>query len=60
MAKALAAFFFGSADRMTRFDMSEFGTAYDVQRLVGGVPGGSAVPAAAGRSAGGARRPRGC
>lgn len=39
MARTLAEFFFSSADRMTRFDMSEFATAIDVQRLVGGVLG---------------------
>ncbi|MDB5294153.1 MAG: ATP-dependent Clp protease ATP-binding subunit, partial [Phycisphaerales bacterium] len=52
MAKALAAFFFGSADRMARFDMSEFGTAYDVQRLVGGVPGGAAATLGGGSATG--------
>jgi ATP-dependent Clp protease ATP-binding subunit ClpA len=39
-AKALAEFLFGSRDRMTRFDMSEFGDPLSVQRLVG-LGGGS-------------------
>ncbi len=38
-AKALAEFLFGSRDRLTRFDMSEFGDPIGVQRLVGGVFG---------------------
>jgi ATP-dependent Clp protease ATP-binding subunit ClpA len=39
-AKALAEFLFGSRDRLTRFDMSEFGDPLSVQRLVG-LGGGS-------------------
>jgi ATP-dependent Clp protease ATP-binding subunit ClpA len=39
MAKALAEFLFGSRQRLTRFDMSEFGDPVSVQRLVGGVFG---------------------
>jgi ATP-dependent Clp protease ATP-binding subunit ClpA len=39
MAKALAEFLFATRDRLTRFDMSEFGDAVAVQRLVGGVFG---------------------
>jgi ATP-dependent Clp protease ATP-binding subunit ClpA len=35
LAKILAAFMFGSRDKMTRFDMSEFSNPYDVQRLIG-------------------------
>jgi ATP-dependent Clp protease ATP-binding subunit ClpA len=35
MAKALAEFLFGSRDRLTRFDMSEYGDSLSVQRLVG-------------------------
>lgn len=35
LAKVLAQFMFGSRDRMTRFDMSEFSTPPDVQRLIG-------------------------
>jgi ATP-dependent Clp protease ATP-binding subunit ClpA len=34
-AKALAEFFFGSASRLTRFDMSEYGDSISVQRLIG-------------------------
>src|SRR5204862_4852224 len=41
MAKALAEFLFGSRDRLTRFDMSEYGDPAAVQRLVGGAFGGS-------------------
>lgn len=36
MAKALAEFLFGDRDRLTRFDMSEFGDEPAVQRLIGG------------------------
>lgn len=36
MAKALAEFFFGDANRLTRFDMSEFASPAAVERLVGG------------------------
>lgn len=39
MAKALAEFLFGSKDRLTRFDMSEFADAVSVRRLVGGAFG---------------------
>lgn len=35
MAKALAEYLFGSRERMTRFDMSEYGDPISVQRLVG-------------------------
>src|SRR5437764_7559222 len=35
MAKALAEFLFGSPQRLTRFDMSEYGDPVAVQRLVG-------------------------
>src|SRR5262249_22538611 len=35
MAKALAEFCFGSRDRLTRFDMSEFADPVAAQRLVG-------------------------
>ncbi|MFO0798410.1 MAG: AAA family ATPase [Gemmataceae bacterium] len=35
MAKALAEFLFGSADRLTRFDMSEYADSVAVRRLVG-------------------------
>jgi ATP-dependent Clp protease ATP-binding subunit ClpC len=39
MAKAVAEFLFGSKDRLTRFDMSEFSDPIAVRRLVGGVFG---------------------
>jgi ATP-dependent Clp protease ATP-binding subunit ClpA len=39
MAKALAEFLFGSRDRLTRFDMSEYADAVSVRRLVGGAFG---------------------
>jgi ATP-dependent Clp protease ATP-binding subunit ClpA len=39
MAKALAEFLFGSKDRLTRFDMSEYADEVSVRRLVGGVFG---------------------
>ena len=39
MAKALAEFLFGSKDRLTRFDMSEFADPVSVRRLVGGAVG---------------------
>ncbi|MCI0700949.1 MAG: AAA family ATPase [Planctomycetia bacterium] len=39
MAKAVAEFLFGSKDRLTRFDMSEFADAVAVRRLVGGAFG---------------------
>src|SRR5207249_2756644 len=35
MAKALAEFLFGSPQRLTRFDMSEYGDPVSVRRLVG-------------------------
>lgn len=37
LAKALAEFLFGSATRLTRFDLSEFGDSVSVQRLIGSV-----------------------
>jgi ATP-dependent Clp protease ATP-binding subunit ClpA len=37
MAKALAEFLFGSKQRLTRFDMSEYTDPISVQRLVGGL-----------------------
>ena len=39
MAKALAEFLFGSKDRLTRFDMSEYADPVSVRRLVGGAFG---------------------
>jgi ATP-dependent Clp protease ATP-binding subunit ClpA len=39
MAKALAEFLFGSKDRLTRFDMSEYADEVSVRRLVGGAFG---------------------
>ena len=36
MAKALAAFFFGDATRLARFDLNEFSDPLAVQRLIGG------------------------
>lgn len=39
VAKVLAAFMFGSRDRMVRFDMSEFSDYGAVNRLIGGGPG---------------------
>ncbi|MDB5307399.1 MAG: ATP-dependent Clp protease ATP-binding subunit [Gemmataceae bacterium] len=39
MAKALAEFLFGSRDRLTRFDMSEYADPVAVRRLVGGAFG---------------------
>ena len=35
LAKLVARFMFGSEDRLSRFDMSEYATAYEVQRLIG-------------------------
>ena len=35
LAKILAEFMFGSRDRMTRFDMSEYSNPYNVGRLIG-------------------------
>jgi ATP-dependent Clp protease ATP-binding subunit ClpA len=40
MAKALAEYLFGSRERLTRFDMSEYGDPLSVQRLVGLGPAG--------------------
>ncbi len=39
MAKALAEFLFGSRERLTRFDMSEFADPVSVRRLIGGAFG---------------------
>ncbi|MFJ8229927.1 ATP-dependent Clp protease ATP-binding subunit [Streptomyces sp. NPDC094448] len=39
LAKALAELLFGDADRMVRFDMSEFQERHTVSRLVGSPPG---------------------
>jgi ATP-dependent Clp protease ATP-binding subunit ClpA len=39
MSKSLATYLFGSPDRLTRFDMSEFGDSISVTRLIGGVLG---------------------
>src|SRR5262249_31600234 len=39
MAKAVAEFLFGSKDRLTRFDMSEYADPIAVRRLVGGAFG---------------------
>jgi ATP-dependent Clp protease ATP-binding subunit ClpA len=39
LAKILAQFMFGQRDKMTRFDMSEFSSPYEVQRLIGGNEG---------------------
>ncbi|MFF4712824.1 ATP-dependent Clp protease ATP-binding subunit [Streptomyces eurythermus] len=39
LAKTLAALLFGNADRMIRFDMSEFQEKHTVARLVGAPPG---------------------
>src|SRR6185437_8343903 len=39
LAKALAEYFFGDRNRLTRFDMSEFATPMAVDRLVGGAFG---------------------
>ncbi len=36
LAKSLAEFLFGSANRLARFDLSEFSDATSVQRLIGG------------------------
>ncbi|NBC06741.1 MAG: AAA domain-containing protein [Bacteroidetes bacterium] len=35
LAKLVARFMFGSEDRLSRFDMSEYSTPYEVQRLIG-------------------------
>ena len=42
-AKALAEFLFGARDRLTRFDMSEFGDPSAVQRLAGSGIGGEGL-----------------
>ncbi|HEX4608021.1 MAG TPA: AAA family ATPase, partial [Urbifossiella sp.] len=47
MAKALAEFLFGSADRLTRFDMSEYADPVAVRRLVGGAFGAEGLLTAA-------------
>ncbi|MGH3627370.1 MAG: AAA family ATPase, partial [Sciscionella sp.] len=39
LAKALAGSLFGSEDRMTRLDMSEFGERHTASRLIGAPPG---------------------
>ncbi|TVU43812.1 hypothetical protein EJB05_10309, partial [Eragrostis curvula] len=39
LAKALAAFYYGSEDAMVRFDMSEFMDKHTVSRLIGSPPG---------------------
>ena len=41
MAKALASWLFGSADRLIRLDMSEYGQPWSAQRLVSGAHRGS-------------------
>ena len=41
IAKALATYLFGSAERLVRLDMSEFQTADSLDRLVGGAPSGA-------------------
>jgi ATP-dependent Clp protease ATP-binding subunit ClpC len=48
LAKTLARYLFGSADRLIRVDMSEMQTPDDLERLIGGasVGGGDAVTAA--------------
>jgi ATP-dependent Clp protease ATP-binding subunit ClpC len=43
IAKSLASFLFGSAERVTRLDMSEFKDPESIQRLIGGTPGESEV-----------------
>ncbi|MBL8797666.1 MAG: ATP-dependent Clp protease ATP-binding subunit [Planctomycetia bacterium] len=43
LAKALAEFLFGSRQRLTRFDMSEFADPLAVQRLVGSAFGGEGL-----------------
>jgi ATP-dependent Clp protease ATP-binding subunit ClpC len=47
MAKALAEFLFGSRDRLTRFDMSEYADPVSVRRLVGGAFGSEGLLTAA-------------
>ncbi len=39
-AKALAALYFGDENSMIRLDMSEYQTQNEVERLLGGIPGG--------------------
>jgi ATP-dependent Clp protease ATP-binding subunit ClpC len=41
LARSLAAFLFGDASRLARFDLSEFGDVISVQRLIGGLGAGS-------------------
>jgi ATP-dependent Clp protease ATP-binding subunit ClpA len=43
MAKALAEFLFGSKDRLTRFDMSEYADPFAVARLAGSAFGGEGL-----------------
>lgn len=43
MAKALAATYFGDENSMIRLDMSEYQTQNEVDRLLGGVPGGEEI-----------------
>lgn len=43
LAKVLAAFMFGSRDRMIRFDMSEYSDAYNIMRLTNGQGGGEGL-----------------
>ena len=43
LAKSLAEFLFGSAGRLTRFDLSEFGDAQAVRRLIGGAGDGEGL-----------------
>jgi ATP-dependent Clp protease ATP-binding subunit ClpA len=43
MAKALAAFLFGDAARMTRFDLNQFNDPFAVQRLMGGAGTGEGL-----------------
>jgi ATP-dependent Clp protease ATP-binding subunit ClpA len=43
LAKALAEFLFGSAGRLTRFDLSEFGDPQAVRRLIGGANDGEGL-----------------
>lgn len=43
-AKALAALYFGSEERMIRLDMSEYQTQESIKRLLGSLPGEEYVP----------------
>ena len=43
MAKALSRFLYGSADRITRFDMSEYADPYAAERLIGGGKSGEGL-----------------